>query len=402
MQQAKKLFWILFLLNLLNYFDRQVLYSVFPLLQADLHLSDLQLGTLASAFMVVYMCYAPLVGFFADRTPRPKWIGLSALIWSGATLLCAGAKNFSSLLVARGLIGAGEAGFTTIAQPFLAEHFPPQKRASLLAKFGLALPLGAALGYTFGGFIGEHIGWRETFLIAGIPGIILGFLAWTTLQDKTRLEACASPTGRDYLQLLKNKPFLCVCLTQAMVTFIMGGLSAWTPMYLHRYLQLTPSQAGTYFGALVILGGAVGTFIGGQLADRLLRRTANAYYWLMGASLFATVPFLFLATNTLHLPTALAAFGGGIICVFLPTGAIAAALVSTTAQEVRSMAFAVNIFLIHLLGDTLSPIFIGWAADKWNLKLAVLLCGLAALPGIFFAIKAAGKRIPLPHRFSLF
>ncbi len=400
MSQAKKLFWILFLLNLLNYFDRQVLYSVFPLLQTDLHLTDLQLGTLASAFMAVYMCYAPLVGFFADRTPRHKWIGLSALIWSGATLFCAGAKNFSSLLVARGLIGAGEAGFTTIAQPFLAEHFPAQKRASLLAKFGLALPLGAALGYAIGGFIGEHVGWRETFLIAGIPGIIIGLLAWTSLQDKARLVSSApAPTLRDYLQLFKNKPFLCVCLTQAMVSFIMGGLSAWTPMYLHRYLQLTPAQAGTYFGILVIVGGALGTYLGGRLADQLLRRTVNAYYWLMGGSLLLIMPLLLLATSTFYLPATLGYFGVGIVCIFLPTGAIAASLVATTAPEIRSMAFAINIFLIHLLGDTLSPTFIGWAADKWTLKCAVMLCALVALPGIFFAWKAAGKQFLLPRRF---
>ena len=400
MPQAKRLFWILFLLNLLNYFDRQVLYSVFPLLQTDLHLTDLQLGTLASAFMGVYMCYAPFVGFFADRTPRHKWIGLSALIWSGATLLCAGAKNFSSLLVARGLIGAGEAGFTTIAQPFLAEHFPVQKRASLLAKFGLALPLGAAMGYVIGGWVGEHIGWRETFLLAGLPGIIMGLLAWTTLQDKARLEiGTPLPSLRDYGQLFKNKPFLCVCLTQAMVTFIMGGLSAWTPMYLHRYLHLTPGQAGTYFGTLVIAGGALGTLLGGKLADHLLRRTANAYYLVMGISLLFTVPFLFLATNTFYLPATLSYFGAGIVCVFLPTGAIAAALVSTTAPEVRSMAFAVNIFLIHLLGDTLSPTLIGWTADKWNLKFAIMLCSLASVPGLFFAWKAAGKTTSLPRRF---
>ena len=400
MTQTKKLFWILFLLNLLNYFDRQVLYSVFPLLQTDLQLTDLQLGTLASAFMVVYMCYAPLVGFFADRTPRHKWIGLSALIWSGATLLCATAKNFSSLLLARGVIGAGEAGFTTIAQPFLAEHFPAEKRASLLAKFGLALPLGAALGYTLGGWIGEHVGWREAFLVAGIPGLFFGLLAWISLSDKTRIvPTFTAPSWHDYLQLLKNKPFLCVCFTQAMVTFVMGGLSAWTPMYLHRYLQFSPSQAGTYFGALVIVCGALGTFAGGKAADKLLMRTSHAYYWIMGISLLLIIPFLLLATHTTHPYYALAYFAGGIICVFLPTGAIAAALVATTAQEVRSMAFAANIFLIHLLGDTLSPLFIGWAADIWNLKSAMMLCGLAVIPGICFAYKAAGKQFLLPRRF---
>ena len=98
--KLQRLFWILFLLNLLNYIDRQVLYSVFPLLQSDLHLTDLQLGTLASAFMLVYMCYAPLMGYLADRINRPRLIALSALLWSGATFVCASAKNYISLLFA--------------------------------------------------------------------------------------------------------------------------------------------------------------------------------------------------------------------------------------------------------------------------------------------------------------
>ena len=102
---AKRLFWILFLLNLFNYIDRQVLFSVFPLIQNDLHLTDFQLGTLASVFMLVYMCYAPVVGFFADRHPRQYWIAASALLWSAATFLSGLAKNYASLLGARAYIG---------------------------------------------------------------------------------------------------------------------------------------------------------------------------------------------------------------------------------------------------------------------------------------------------------
>ncbi|MBO5911527.1 MAG: MFS transporter, partial [Elusimicrobiaceae bacterium] len=177
--KIKRLFIILFCLNLLNYIDRQVLYSVFPLLQTDLNLSDLQLGTLASAFMVVYMCYAPVMGYLADRFNRPKLIAWSALLWSGATLACGLAKNYVSLLIPRAFIGVGEGGFTTIAQPFLAEHAPKEKHAPLLAAFGLALPIGSALGYVLGGVVGGHWGWRIAFMVAGIPGVLLAILAGT-------------------------------------------------------------------------------------------------------------------------------------------------------------------------------------------------------------------------------
>ena len=387
----KHLFWILFLLNLFNYIDRQVLYAVFPLLQADLHLTDLQLGTLASVFMLVYMCYAPLVGYFADRTERHKWVGASALVWSAATLLCAGAKNYASLLGARGFIGVGEAGFTTIAQPFLAEHYPPHKRAGILAVFGLALPLGSALGYVLGGFLGLHWGWRAAFLLAGVPGLVLGILSFTHLQDARHLHQTSAekPSKKDYGALFKNKPFLLICLAHAMITFITGGLAAWMPTYLHRYLHMDVAQAGSIFGLLVIVCGAAGTFAGGKAADKLLRLTPKAYFWIMGVSLGALLLPAWLGTHTEHAGVALVCFGAAIVCLFLPTGPVAAALVASTRSKVHSMAFAANIFIIHALGDALSPLLVGRASDSWGLRAAVLGCCLAAVPGLVFTWLAA-------------
>ena len=386
--KIKHLFWILFLLNLLNYIDRQVLYALFPLLQADLHLSDLQLGSLASAFMLVYLCYAPITGYLADRFSRPKIIAFSAFLWSGATLACAVAKNYISLLLPRALIGVGEGGFTTIAQPFLAEHYPKEKHAPLLAMFGLALPIGSALGYVLGGVVGEHWGWKVAFMLAGIPGIFLGILALFLLKDKTRQSQTLYPSLQDYILLLKNKPFLGVCLAQAMMTFVMGGLAAWMPMYLHRYLGLDSAQAGTQFGLLVIVCGAVGTYAGGHLAARLLTHTAQAYYKLIGGCFLAALPFCWLMLCMTHTLSVLCSLGAALILLFMPTGAIAAALVATTDEKIRSMAFAVNIFIIHLLGDALSPTLIGWASNTWNLKVAIFSASLFLLPGAWASWKA--------------
>ena len=385
----RRLFIILFGLNLLNYIDRQVLYSVFPLLQADLNLNDFQLGTLASAFMLVYMCYAPVMGFLADRLSRPKLIAWSAFLWSSATLACGLAKNYVSLLIPRALIGVGEGGFTTIAQPFLAEHAPKEKHAPLLAAFGLALPIGSALGYMLGGLIGQQWGWRLAFMVVGVPGVFFAILAGTLLKDKAReLNNAPRPALTDYLPLLKNRPFLCVCLAQAMMTFVMGGLAAWMPMYLHRYLQMDVAQAGTYFGILVIVCGAAGTYVGGILAAKLLVRTSNAYYKLIAGCFLMALPFCWLTLLLPNTPGVLACLGVALTLLFMPTGAIAAALVATTDKRIRSMAFALNILMIHLLGDALSPTLIGWASNTWNLKVAVFAASLMLLPGVWASRRA--------------
>ncbi len=389
---AKKLFWLLFLLNLFNYIDRQVLFSVFPLLQADLHITDTQLGTLASVFMLVYMLYAPLVGYFADRTQRQKWIGASALIWSTATLACAWCKNYAALLAARGFIGVGEAGFTTIAQPFLAENFPKEKRATLLAYFALALPIGSALGYLAGGVIGQHWGWRVAFMLVGIPGLFLGLLALTRIKDTLRLTQSPRDRARrvDYFILLRNKAFIFLCLAHAMGTFALGGFSAWLPTYFHRFWGFSVSRAGLVFGVLVVVCGALGTFLGGKLADNLLKKTHLAYFITIFSSFLLAFPFAAGAVFCQRLLPALFLLSGAIVCIFLPMGPISAALVALTRTRVRSMAFAVNIFIIHALGDAISPVLLGKASDIWGLKTAILLGSLAVLPACVFTLCSAG------------
>jgi MFS family permease len=386
-----RLFIVLFSLNLLNYIDRQVLYAVFPLIKEDLSLSDFQLGTFASVFIITYLLCAPVIGFFADRSSRTKWVGLTACLWSMATLGCASAYHYVTLLISRSFIGVGEAGFTAIAQPLLAEQYPKEKHSSVLALFGLAFPLGSALGYMIGGMVGHHWGWRLAFILAGIPGVFLGLYALTKLKDTRILPATASALPRlsNYLTLLKNKPFLWVCLAQAMITFLIGGFAAWVPMYLHRYLQMDPAQAGFVMGILIIVSGACGTYLGGKLAEKLLKHTKYSYFWVLGGSLACVLPTIWIGLLVTHLPVILACFALTIFFLFLPTGAIAAALVATSAPHMRSMAFALNIFIIHLLGDALSPMLMGYISDMWSLKMSFLIGSFMAIPAIYFVYLGA-------------
>lgn len=386
-----RLFIVLFSLNLLNYIDRQVLYAVFPLIKNDLSLSDFQLGSFASAFIITYLLCAPVIGFFADRSSRTKWVGITACLWSMATMSCALARHYITLLVSRCCVGIGEAGFTTIAQPLLAEQYPKEKHSSVLALFGLAFPLGSALGYVLGGLVGQHFGWRIAFIVASIPGVFFGLFALTRLQDLRRLSTNVAQLPRlsSYLTILKNKSFLWVCLSQAMITFLIGGLSAWVPTYLNRYLQMDLAHAGFLMGVLIIVSGACATYIGGKWAAKMLKRTPHSYFWVLGISLACVLPPLWLGLWLSHLPAILTCFALTIFFLFLPTGAIAAALVATSPKAIRSMAFALNIFIIHFLGDALSPVLVGYVSDMQSLKVSFLICSLTALPGIWFAYLGA-------------
>ena len=200
------IFITLFSINLLNYIDRQILYAVFPLIQADFKLSDTHLGLLGSAFMIVYMVAAPFIGYFADRTPRQIWISLTAFLWSAATILTGFASDYRHLLAARSFIGVGESGFTSVSPSFIAERFPPGSRARVLAFYGMALPLGSALGYLIGAALGQLLGWRHVFWIAGLPGLILAAIVLFKIKDSRATPPKKErPPVSQYIKLLGNK-----------------------------------------------------------------------------------------------------------------------------------------------------------------------------------------------------
>jgi hypothetical protein len=172
-------------LNVLNYLDRYVGAAVLPLMLSAFALSDAQGGLLQSAFIIVYSLMSPIAGWLGDRRARMPLAAAGVLIWSVATLGTAAAPTFAVLLFARALIGVGEASYGVITPALVSDYYPAEKRARVLAIFYAAIPVGTALGYIVGGSVGSHWGWRAAFLVAGIPGAVLG-LALLLLEEPPR------------------------------------------------------------------------------------------------------------------------------------------------------------------------------------------------------------------------
>ncbi|MDE2292939.1 MAG: MFS transporter [Elusimicrobia bacterium] len=374
---------ILFGVNLLNYVDRQVLYAVMPLLKADMHLSDARLGALASAFMVVYMCAAPAVGWLADRGSRVKWIAGGLGLWSLATGLSGLARGYAQLFSARALVGVGESGYGAVSPSFVAEHFPKERRGGALAVFSMAIPVGSALGYVLGGWCGGRWGWRAAFWVVCIPGLVMALVASRLKDPRPEGHRPAPASARDYARLARIKSYVAATLAMSAMTFALGGLAVWMPSYLNRAWHLSVAEAGTVFGALTVGAGLLGSLAGGWLGDRLLRVTGKAYFLVSGVGLLLALPagVAAIASHSYHMTLALLFTAETL--AFLNMGPLNGVVVWVTAPAVRSMAFAANIFVIHALGDALSPAIIGWASDRWGLNRALsgamLFMGLAGL-----------------------
>jgi predicted MFS family arabinose efflux permease len=382
---------ILLAVNLFNYLDRQVLYSLLPLIQENLGLGDAQAGRLASAFMLVYMVAAPPIGFWADRGNRRAWIVTGVLLWSVATAASGLASSYGALLAARAAVGIGEACYGAISPSFVAEHFPPARRGWVLALFSMAIPVGSALGYIAGGAVGHSLGWRSAFFIVGLPGLLLAALC-TRLPDPPRVHVPGEVplSAWRYASLFKIPSFALVTLAGAAMTFSLGGFAVWMPSFFVRQWGLDVGRAGTYFGEITVVAGLLGSLAGGWIADKLHRRTSKAYFIVSAAGLLLGMPLAMAALQAPSFASAVVLLLLAEFFLFLNMGPLNAVIVGVTPRRERSMAFAANIFVIHALGDAVSPWIIGVWSELWGLRAALVAASLGL--GLAGALCAWGTR----------
>lgn len=363
-----------------------MLYSLLPLIQGDLRLSDAQAGRLASAFMIVYMLAAPPIGYWADRKGRPFWISLGVGLWSIATAASGLAASYFSLFASRAAVGIGESCYVAISPSFVAEHYPAEKRGSVLALFSMAIPAGSALGYIAGGLLGQRFGWRPAFWLVGAPGLLFAFLASRLKDPRERAAARPEEPPRaalaGYAGLFRIKSFTMSTLAGAAMTFGLGAFAVWMPTFFHRSWGLSVGQAGTLFGGITVGAGVIGSLLGGWLADRALKATSKAYLWVSGVGLLVGAPLAAAAVASRALVPSAAAIFLAEIFLFLNMGPLNAVIVAVTPLSERSMAFAANMFVIHALGDAASPAIVGSLSDRFGLRLAlVFACAAIALAG---------------------
>ena len=385
-------------INLLNYLDRYVVSALLPdLKRAPMGLTDSELGALMSGFLIVYMLAAPFFGRLGDRGSRPKPIAIGVFLWSLATGLSGLARNYAQLLGARAAVGIGEAAYATIAPSLLADFFEKRTRGRAFAIFNMAIPVGAALGYIVGGVVREHFGWRAAFYVAGVPGVLLAL--WILripdpprgVQDEDGRSAESPQPGSwsVYLRLLRVPTYALTVLGYAAYTFALGGLAYWMPTFLERVRGIPAEQASAGFGAIVVITGFLGTFIGGWLGDYWLKYSRQAYLWMSGWSTLLAVPAVWLALSAGAPAVFYPALVAAELLLFMSTGPINTAIVNVVSPLERASAVALSVFAIHLLGDVPSPYIIGKLSDLSSLGSAVMIVPAAVAVGAVLWLVAA-------------
>jgi MFS family permease len=383
-------------MNLLNYLDRFVPSAVKDLFKEDLHLTDAQTSLPLTAFIVVYMLASPVFGTLADRFSRRALIAAGVALWSLATAAAALATGFWTFLLARAFVGIGEAAYATIAPALIADFYPPERRNRIMTVFYVAIPVGAALGFTLGGIAGSAWGWRAAFLLCGLPGIAIALLTFSIREPgRGTFDAgpnTAPPSWAEAFAVLRRSPsYVNAVAGYTAVTFAAGGMADWFPTFLSRHRDMDLAAAGSLVGTVTVVGGLAGTACGGLLADFLERHTRQPYLALSGLSMLPATAFAALAL-VVHGKAAIAGcILGAQFFLWFYNGPINAILANSVPSVMVARAFAVSILSIHMFGDAISPPIIGAISDATgSLPLGVSLVPVAM--GVGALVWLAGWR----------
>lgn len=367
---------LLLVVYIFNFIDRQIVAILLQSIKEDLDLSDTQLGFFSgTAFAIFYSTLGIPIARWSDRNSRTKLIALALMVWSAMTALQGFARTFTVLALARVGVGVGEAGCSPPAHSMLADFFPVSKRATALAIYALGIPIGSAIGYATGGWVAENVGWREAFIVVGLPGILLAGVVRLTLREPTRgywdsaesraaaMAVRSEPLADVARFLLARRAFLHLAFAGALHAFIGYGAGAFNPSFYERLHGFSRAELGYVLAAVALTAGVAGTFAGGWVTDRLSRRDVRWYAWFPALTTLLSVPFLFLfylapgrweAVGWSLLPTLLGSTYLG------PTFALTQTMVPA---RWRSQASALLLLVLNLIGLGLGPQFIGLVSD---------------------------------------
>ena len=371
-------YYVLFMLVLgyiFNVVDRSSVFgAVLPAIKKEIAASDLEMGLLSGATFAVFYSFLGIpIARLADRWSRVNVLALSIALWSAATASCGAAWNYMSLFTSRAMTAVGEAGGSPPSHSLISDYFPISKRATALAIYAMTVPIGTSIGNYSSGWLNVWYGWRQTFVIVGFPGVVLAALMWLTIKepprgysDATRSRRAQAPPFFEVFKFLHARnSFMHMSLAAALHYVVWYSGTTWNNTFFVWSHGLNSGQAGSRL-AIFSLIGAIGSFAGGLLADRLSVKKDDKrwYMWVPGIACVVMVPFQLAAylsrDLTIVVPITFSLMFIFASMFFGPSFAVAQSIATV---RMRAVSASVLLFIQTIIGMTLGPAIVGQISD---------------------------------------
>ncbi len=380
------------LLYMMNYMDRQVLSITIEYIKKDLSLSDFQIGVIQTLFFTSMAVFSFPAAYLVDRWSRRKTICLMAIFWSVFTFISGLGKNFIGLLIPRTLVGVGEAGFTSGGTPLIAAAFPKNSRGMAMGIFNMAIPLGSALGAILGGAISQKYGWRMSFYIFAVPGILLAIFAFAMKDYKTVRDIDEKGNQitffRSAVSLFSIPTLKWLYIGFAMQNIMAFAFLTWSASFVMRAQDIDAKRAGLVVGVIALMS-IFGAFFSGVIADIWQKKNKRGRM-LTAATALLTASILFVMMIELNVSGIGFAFGllYGMFCV-IPMPAISAATQDVAPPSLKGVSWGMAAFCCYVLGGAWAPIIVGAISDglgggAYGIKIGLLVTTFGGLAGAFF------------------
>jgi len=395
-----RLLAVLALINFVNFAARQVFIPLIPLLRDHLHVTDAQLGSLQTFLLLVLAAGSIPFGFLADRFSRKAIIAIGILFWSVATFAGGLVSTFLFFLVARAMVGLGEAAYAPAAQSMISGAFPQERRAMAQAIFATGMLLGGAAGQALGGIIGPRYGWQEALFVVAVAGIIPGIaLFW--IEEPPRGPRCeVVPIGR----LLVVPAFVAMIAAGICITFASVSLLTWGIDFAVNYKDFSLREASVSLALIALLSLVCGVLMGGWIADQLQKRLAYGRIIAVAAAFLFAAPFLLLAIQSEEKQVVMMGLFVAFFFMSWYHGPVTAVLHDMMPRRAHATSVGVYMFATQLVGG-LGPQVIGKISDLHDLQLglqiavAVLVCGALLMLLVIHFIRRDGLRHPTLDAF---
>jgi MFS family permease len=356
-------------ISTVGFIDRIVVNVLVEPIKGEFGLNDAQVSLMATAFTVLNIGAGLIIARFAERVRRLALISVGTLLWSAATAACGWAAGWTQLLVARMGVGLGEAIGLPSNQSVISDYFPPNRRGFAISVLMLAPPVGAFIGFVGGGWTAQEFDWRLTFLIAALPGVLLGVLAWTFVAEppRGRHDADASdevPPMREVLRRLFVLPSARHLVIGSALAATLGfGLNYFFTSLMIRKFEVGLAEAGLYSGLIASLPAAVSVIASGWLADRWGAKVPAAYALIPAVCLIIGGPLYVLAITRDNLGALLGLVSAATFLNFGYLGITFAALQNLMHPRMRVTAFAV-LNVVYGVASAVGPLLLGTLSDR--------------------------------------